>query len=89
MNITCYNGVCYNASVSEAGTGKYGVLVATTSEIYIMVTGDELYMDHILGGIMCKLHLKFDRGIIYTSGSNNSQIVSEYLNETYLAGKLS
>ena len=46
-------------------------------------------MDHILGGIMCKLHLTFGRGIIYTSGSNNSQIVKEYLNETYLAGKLS
>ena len=58
-------------------------------ELVVVTTGEELYMDYVLDGVMWKFQITIDRGIISTSGFNNDLVVKSNLHEVDRTSNLS
>ena len=58
-------------------------------ELVVVTTGEELYMDYVLDGVMWTFQITIDRGIISTSGFNNDLVVKSNLHEVDRTSNLS
>ena len=57
MFVPSNNGICTKAHVDEAVNDPYVVLVKDTPEIIAVSTGEELYINHVIYGLVGTFYL--------------------------------
>ena len=65
------------------GNDPDGVLIIETPEIILVSTGEELYSNHIIYGLVGTFYISVDQRGITTSGLDNNFMVNKELHEIF------
>ena len=65
------------------GNDPDGVLITETPDIIVVSTGEELYANHIIYGLVGTFYISVDQRGITTSGIDNNFMVNKELHEIF------